>query len=291
MNRARVGISRAVLLALGLLMPTLTRADDLKIDVKAGLPPTDVASTVGVEKGCTVSSSAEGLRITIPEASDQRGPVGLLVKRTLVGDFEVVASYESFLAGPPAAGYGAGLLLVIELDDAMKNSLTIERQTLPKEGDVFTSTHIFTPAAGGDRKYDPRRAPAKATTGRLKLARSGGKVTASYDEGGEFRVLREVELGTGDVTLLRLAASTGQTACAVDVVVTDLQVKAASLASLREPAPAPVTVASGSSEAPAATSGASSGPPYLWLAAGAGIVVLVALAVKFWRGSGSPAVP
>lgn len=213
-------------LAAGLGAVGSVRGEELRLDFRTGSPDRGAVEAVGTDHGCAVEPSPAGLRVAIPARSGQGGAVGIQLLRRLRGDFEVTAEYAGLRAGPPAGGYGAGVVLVAELDAPDAAGLTVERQALPNEGEMFTSTHAFTPASG-ERQYRPQRVGASGRSGRLRLSRAGSRVTASYDDGtGEFQTLRAVELGPHDVALVRFACTTGHSDCPVDAVLVGLNVRA-----------------------------------------------------------------
>ncbi len=79
------------------------------------------------------------------------------------------------------------------------------------------------------------------------MARTGSKVTTSFADGDKpFRVLRTVELGTEELTLVRLGADTGVSDHSVEIRVEDLTIRAEGLPGLPEPHPAPGSAPRGS---------------------------------------------
>lgn len=209
-------------------------------DFRKGPPDPKHLRVVGAEGGCKVEPTAEGLRVTIP-AGANRGGVGVELTPWLKGNFEVVAAYEVRQIGPPKGGYGAGVGLSVEADAPVDPALTVERQVDPKDGPRFVSTHMFNNDAG-ERQYRPELSKAAAATGRLRVARTGSSVETSFAEGdGTFRALRKVDLGAGAVHAVRLTCFTGNSDCAVDVVLTDLSVRADELAVPGVRAPRPVS--------------------------------------------------
>ena len=65
-------------------------------------------------------------------------------------------------------------------------------------------------------------------------------MTTSFADGPRpFRVLRTVELGPEDLTLVRLGADTGVSDHALEILLEDVTIRAEALPGLRAPAPAP----------------------------------------------------
>ncbi len=180
----------------------------------------------------------DGLRVRIPGGGNNPEPVGVAPRCRVRGDFEITVSYTIVNADKPVRGYGVAATLWVETDTPTREAVTIERGIIPKEGERFTSTRVSGPAHA--RKYDVRRASAKSRSGKLRMERVGSKVTTSFADGEKpFRVLRTVELGTQDLTLVRLGAETGMSDHSVEILLTELTIRAQALPGLRVSKPAP----------------------------------------------------
>jgi len=163
---------------------------------------------VGGDAEKLVKAERGGLRVRIPAGLDKPAAVGITPRFYIRGDFEITATFEIIKADTPIRGYGVAAALWVETDTPTAEAVTIERGTIPREGERFTSTRISGPEKA--RKYDVRRARAGFPSGKLRMARVGTKVTTSYADGDRpFRELRTVELGPEEITLARMGADTG----------------------------------------------------------------------------------
>ncbi len=178
-----------------------------------------------------------GLRILIPSGLKNPEAMGVAPRFQVHGDFEITVSCTIVKADEPTRGYGLAAALWVETDTPTDEAVTIERGIIPREGERFTSTRISGPSEA--RKYNVRRAPAKSQSGKLRMERVGSKVTTSFADGPRpFRVLRTVELGPEDLTLVRLGADTGVSDHALEILLEDVTIRAEALPGLRAPAPA-----------------------------------------------------
>jgi Protein of unknown function (DUF1583) len=176
-----------------------------------------------------------GLRIVIPAGLENPEATGVAPRCRIHGDFEITVSYKIVKADEPIRGYGLAATLWAQTDTPTHEAVTIERGIIPREGERFTSTRVSGPADA--RKYDVRRKPAGSRSGRIRMERVGTKVTTSFADGEQpFRVLRTVELGPEDLTLVRLGAETGMSDHAVEILLEDLTIRAEALPGLRAPA-------------------------------------------------------
>lgn len=167
----------------------------------------------------------EGLFFNLP-AGHQVSSVGISPRFQLSGDFEITAAYEVPAWKNPGSGYGMGPSMYLRMHDEKESAAMIGRLLRPKNKHVF-STSLSTTVAG-KRQYDVKLVDAKQNSGKLKLVRTGSqlKFLISDGSGDEFRELREVELGTADVDLLRLGAQQSDVDTPVQVLWKDLSITA-----------------------------------------------------------------
>lgn len=173
-----------------------------------------------------IEATSSGLRIKFLDGANHE-PTGIATNFPLRGDFEITAAYEIKTAEVPKIGYGVGIGLYIETDSPTREGLTLERFVMPDASEIFASTRAT--MKDGERIYYSDRFPAPASgSGTFRLTRRGPTLTASASKAGStsFRELRVVEVGTGDVTVLRLAGDTGGSNRRVDASFLDLRVKA-----------------------------------------------------------------
>lgn len=179
-----------------------------------------------------VRPDKDGLRIRIPPGLNNPEAVGVALRSRVRGDFEITVSFAIIKADEPIRGYGVAATLWAETNNRTRDAVTIERGTIPKEGERFTSTWVNGPSR--TRKYDVRRAMARSRSGKLRMERVGKLVTTSYADGDKpFRALRTVELGSDDMVLIRLGAETGMSDHSVEVLLEDVTIRAEALPGLR----------------------------------------------------------
>ena len=156
------------------------------------------------------------------------------------GDFEITVAYTILKADTPIRGYGLSVGVWAETGTPNNDAVTVERGIIPKEGERYTSTRVSGEGPPEVRKYDVRRSPAQSRSGKIRLERAGSMVTASYAEGKEpFRVIRRVELGPEDLTMVRVGAETGVSDHSIEIRLEDLTIRAEGLPGLEGPPPAP----------------------------------------------------
>lgn len=170
---------------------------------------------------------SDGLLFNLPTGY-QLTAVGVSPRFQIQGDFEIIASYEVPAWKNPEAGYGMGPGLYLKMHDEKESAVSIGRLLRPKQKHVFNATLSTT--EDSKRKHDVKLFDAKTDSGKLKLVRKGSLLTFSVMDGpdGAFRELREVELGTADVDLLRLGAQQSDIKTPVKVLWKDLSIQAES---------------------------------------------------------------
>lgn len=169
----------------------------------------------------------EGLLFSLP-AGYKLGVVGISPRFQIHGDFEITASYEVPVWTDPETGYGMGPSLYLKMNDEKESAIMLGRLLRPKQKHVFSATLSTT--VDSKRNHDVELYGAKTNSGKLKLTREGSllKFAVSDGEGAPFRELREVELGTTDVDLVRLGGQQSDTRTPVKVLWRELTLKAES---------------------------------------------------------------
>jgi hypothetical protein len=183
----------------------------------------------------------EGLRISLPAPDVQKQqPTGLVLNAPVAGDCRITAAYELLRLERPKEGYGAGVTLYVLTDTPTKEAVMLSHFSRILEGDVYSCARLSTNAAG-KREIRTKYFAAKARAGKLRLTRKGPIVTFSIaeGEGDEFSELQQVEFGTEDLAMVRVAADTGNSATPVEGRLQSLAVQAESLPLLDIPAAAP----------------------------------------------------
>lgn len=216
-----------------------------------------------------VKPTKEGLAISAPK-DKQVNELGFGPKFTLRGDFEITAGFEITKLDDPDAGYGVGPSLYIATNSPAEDAATVSRLKRVKEGDVF-STHsasnVAQPDGNPKRQHSVKMFDTTATTGRLRLVRTGKTLRYLVSEGGpeaEFRELKQLEFTDADVTLVRVSLNRNGAATPAEMRWSDFTVTAKAFI--------------GKSQSRASVV-ASVWP---WVAMACGLVLLVAV-VWLWR--------
>jgi hypothetical protein len=207
----------------------------------------------------------------LPAQRRQTDAVGVQLDARVKGNVEITTGYEILQADKPATGHGVGFELYVMTDTPTKEGLGLLRASRVNEGDVYLTSRIT--SRSGKREYHHSFTPTTSTSGQLRLTRVGREATLSAADGptGVFKDIGQFDLGSEDLTLVRLSAYTGHAAYAVDVLIKDLRVRTLGAGEVAQVA--------ATSEAPPASTERRRG----WFAAFSIIFVLVALAaVAAW---------
>lgn len=193
----------------------------------------------------------EGLRISLPANFPRQRPgTGVVTDFGVQGDFEITIGYELFGDGrPPSSGNPTLVKLVVVPVNTPRvmlwqrtnqNRASLSRELpRPKTGSQFV-------AAVSQWKNEPlpkdkwgnedfknletettQQFPASAKSGRLRMVRNGSELFFFVGDGNDnLTLMHRVEFGTKDLKNVRVLASTGWMGTALDVRVTDLQIRA-----------------------------------------------------------------
>jgi hypothetical protein len=145
------------------------------------------------------------------------------------GDFEITVSYEIDHADRPLTGYGNGVYLYAALDPSTDDAVSLARRILPNGRTVFVSNRMR--PINGRKDHNVKAVPSTATTGKLRLVRSGSKVRCLAAEGDdpEFVQVDEVEFGTDEVRIVQWGGNTGGGNNALDARFLDITIRAEQL--------------------------------------------------------------
>ncbi len=177
------------------------------------------------------------------------------------GDFDLRASYE-VLAGPtPLTGFGAGPELLVKPPGDWDKLASLSRFVRPKDT-VYSAA--FVRKIDEVTKVSGNWPATSAKKGTLRLVRIGPILLYYVAEGGqqEFRLIHQVEFGAEDLEMARLAAVTGGSSVAVDVLWKDIELRAEALPGL-----------------PRTSTGTPGSSPWLVLAGAVALAVLAVIAV------------
>ena len=181
---------------------------------------------------------AEGLRLryTGKDAPPAGDPSAVSWELHARGDFVVTARYEILKCAPPGkAGFAVGPELYMKIDTSNEDGIAFGR-CVYANGQAHFIFNIRTNDAGGKRitrDFKSKETSDQSLTGRLRMARVGSKVTASFAEGDNaaFTEFQRAEIGLDDLRLVRFSGIPGGDPKAVlDMRMLEFQMEAAELA-------------------------------------------------------------
>lgn len=204
--------------------------------------------------------TSDGPRLTVPPGTDVY--CGTNAKFRVEGDFEITAGYTIESMPMPEVDSRTGLKLTLKDTDGQSASLW---NCVSRDGQFFKSGKSVT-QENGKPKYNVQATPAVATSGKLRLARTGStlKYLVTEAPGDEFVEIRAVEFGSKNLRSVDFAVQTGGSLQGIDVVLTGLDIHTETLSVHIEPR-SRLLVNS------------------LLIAVGVGLVVLVAVGFLSWR--------
>jgi hypothetical protein len=176
------------------------------------------------------STDEQGLRIAVPQGTTTE-PVGIVLKRSLRGDFDISVNYQ-LLKAEAGDSWGSGFQVLFKLDTPGHDTVFVARQARG-DGQSIVFQHMTDGPDGRrvskkskvvdvDAVLDAARPPAK-----IGFARQGSRLTATYRLGSESQqALGVFEIGADPVLLVRLAANPERAKYPVDVRVLDFTLRA-----------------------------------------------------------------
>ncbi len=176
-----------------------------------------------------VRPDPRGLRITIPAKFGQ--PVAIETKFGIHGDFDLRAGYEILGSSTPATGFGVGPELLVKPPGDWDKSASLSRFARPKDN-VYSAA--FVTKVDAQTSVSGNWPATAAKKGTLRLVRTGPTLLYLVAEGDQqkFRPIYQVEFGAEDLEMARLAAVTGGSTAAVDVLWKDIELRAEALPGL-----------------------------------------------------------
>jgi hypothetical protein len=177
-----------------------------------------------------VNYELAGLRMTLPTGRPGERLNMVSTRIAVKGDFEITVRYEILQEpNPEDAGTQTRVSLSAVLDENKLYMATLSRRVSRQGRQFFTFLSLEDYPAVKDQALG-QLFPATATTGRLRLARTGEMIAYHAAEGdGEFKLLDSYRMGREDLQDVRLVAQTGGPRAAIDVRFTDFHVRADSL--------------------------------------------------------------
>jgi serine/threonine protein kinase len=176
-----------------------------------------------------VRPDPRGVRITIPPKLG--GSVAIETKFAIRGDFDLRARYEILASPTPATGFGAGPELLVKPPGDWDKLAALSRFARTKDTGYSAA---FLRKVEEETKVSGNWPATSARKGTLRLVRTGPILHYLVAEGDrpEFRQIYQVEFGAEDLEMARLAAVTGGSTAAVDVLWKDIEVRAEALPGL-----------------------------------------------------------
>jgi hypothetical protein len=183
-----------------------------------------------------VQPDKKGLRFTVPAGLGEGATV--VTKFGIAGDFEITGTFEALSNIRPLTGWGMGPELLIKPNGGWDKFASAGRFLRTKET-VYSLVHGS--KVGDEKKYDAGTIPTETKAGRFRLVRTGPTLHFQVAEGESpvFQELFATEFGTEPMEFIRLAAVTGGSKQAVEVLWKDLIVRAEELPGFSGPASRP----------------------------------------------------
>ncbi len=228
------------LLSLTLLFAQVVGGEDFFQDFRGKEVNPEIFRQVGPSASQLLRTEPEGLRITLPDEGITKA-VGVAYAGPLKGDFEVTARYELLRLERPRAGFGAGFSVYVKTDAPTEDAIEFFHLVRPSGAEAYGCSALMT-RPDGQRGPIPgavtAEIPAQGKSGRLRVARVGPEVSLSAAEGEQdFKGLYRINLGTADVTFLRLAANPGNAPNPIDLRVLDFRLRQKDIAQSAEALP------------------------------------------------------
>ena len=196
-------------------------------DFRNGLEKYPALSTNGPDVENIFKTEPNGLRVTLPAGRDDTRPVRIEFTERIRGDFEIVLDGELLSVGTPLPRYGAGIALNVLLDSPNSAVVSIYRKP---QGDSFGAHKLVMGPDEKNKYVDNAGLKARRPSGKLRLVRTGSVLQYFVaEEGGEYQRILSSDIGTEDVTMVRLECSTMYDPVALEVRLRSLTIEATDL--------------------------------------------------------------
>jgi serine/threonine protein kinase len=233
----------------------------------------------GIDAERFMKADAEGLRVVIPVEREHHDALGVESPLLLKGDFEITVEYELFALTEKPPPSGVGVVMELLIDSPTVYSITVSRTKKP--GGPEFGANMLVPTPNGKTQFKNHRSiPAKESTGKLRLVRTGANVSyQAADGGGSFRTITVSNVGTDDVVSVRVQCYTGWTKGSLDIRLANLEIRATQI-----PDKSAVLAGSGpaNSLAPGAPAKAPRGALAMALVLGLVVTVSFLVVVGLW---------
>jgi Protein of unknown function (DUF1583) len=184
-----------------------------------------------------VRMDKDGLHVVLPAGKEKQPAVGAAARLPVKGDFEITTTFE-IVPGRPAKGeqpQPVQLNLYVTSDAPTQDAATLGRIVQPDKGVFLAHRAVTNP--GNPRLHESETVPTSALSGKLRLTRVGPTLHYFAAEGdGDFTEIRQVNWGTNDLNLVRLAVEGGAPHDALHARFGQLTIKAEKLPTVAQPA-------------------------------------------------------
>jgi predicted RNA-binding Zn-ribbon protein involved in translation (DUF1610 family) len=195
-------------------------------DFRGGRSLNSSLKLIGPDIDAVTKQEDLGLRITLPKDRAVHYPVQVMTLFSLVGDFEVTGSFELLYADQPDKGYGVGVSLSLQTNEARDKFAKVAREKLVKGGSVYVTEYW---RKDPPKDYKTFSVKSETRAGQLRLVRIGSKMhfLVADGPGNDFREIKQQEFGTDDIADVRfVVADSGSPGNAVDARLVDLKIRA-----------------------------------------------------------------
>lgn len=209
----------------GDLQPENAAAFELTYDFRGSKPLPPGFHLAGHVQDLTVQPEEAGLRLSLSGTKpNPMGRAGLEMRTSLRGDFSFTAGYEILRAEPPTKGQGVGFEMYTHTTP--QQGFGVYRMEQVDRGELYLVSRAFL-NEDGKTGWRNKHFNTTAKSGRLRITRTGTEVTAWAADGKDlaFKKLKSDELGRDDIKSIWLMAYTGHVAHALEVRLTDLEIR------------------------------------------------------------------
>jgi hypothetical protein len=183
-----------------------------------------------------VQPDKKGLRFNVPAGLGEGATV--VTKFGIAGDFEITGTFEALSNIRPLTGWGLGPEILIKPPGGWDKFASAGRFLMTKET-AYSLVHGY--KVGDEKQYDASTIPTECKAGQFRLVRTGSTLHFQVAEGESpvFQELFATEFGTEPLEYVRLAAVTGGSKQAAEVLWKDLIVRAEDLPGFSGPVSRP----------------------------------------------------
>jgi len=171
---------------------------------------------------------ADGLRVRMAfDGKDRR--VTVATRFRVRGDFEITPTFDILKATNPAADTGRSGISFEIATDTPTNEIARLNWMVDKNNS-FTVAGLTT-SVDGERKHRSKREPTKTSSVKFRLVRKGSTLHYFVGQGkdGVFREIRQEQIGTEDLKVVRLIAVALGPKSSLDLRWKDLTIRADAL--------------------------------------------------------------